>query len=176
VERNAAQIRTVLHEVLSMVSSERGALTARRQQCRVEDHCHNAVAAQPAARRATVECEPGLVALVQPGHLDQILANLLSNADKYAGGATLVCATTDPSGQVEISVVDAGPGIPADFRDDLFQRFSRSASTAHVTGTGLGLFISRELARANGGDLHHRDAEPTGSRFVVTLPSATVDA
>jgi signal transduction histidine kinase len=160
-----------------MVSSERGALTARRQPCRVEDHCRDAVAGQPASRRAAVQCEPGLLALVQPGHLDQILANLLSNADKYAGGATLVCAETNASGDVEISVVDTGPGIPADFRDDLFQRFSRSASTAaHVTGTGLGLFISRELARANGGDLHHRDADPAGSIFVVTLPRATAAA
>lgn len=172
VERNASQITTVLREVLSMVSSEGGTLTARRQPCAVEERCREAAAAQPAGRRPVVDCEPGLTALVQPGHLDQILANLLSNAEKYAGGATRITARSTPSG-VEVCVVDAGPGIPADFRTHLFERFSRDAKTAgDVTGTGLGLFISRELARANGGDLHHGDATPHGSVFVVTLPQA----
>ena len=173
VERSAAQIKAVLHQVLSMVSSEGGALIARRECCPVEEHCRDAAAAQPHDRRPEVECEPGLAALVQPGHLDQILANLLSNADKYAGGATGITATSTGAGEVEVAVRDDGPGIPAAFRGQLFQRFSRHAGTAgHVAGTGLGLFISRELARANGGDLEHRDGRPRGSVFVVTLPAA----
>lgn len=174
VARNAGQVRNVVHEILAMVSSDGGVLTARRVPCRVEDHCRAAAAAQPADGRPLVEAEPGLVALVQPGHLDQILANLLSNAEKYAGGATCIRAGTTGSGDVQVIVADAGPGIPAPFRDRLFQRFSRDAGTAgHVAGTGLGLFISRELARANGGDLHHRAGEAGGSTFVVTLPSST---
>ena len=172
VERSAAQIKTVLHEVLSMVSSEGATLTARQEPCPVEDHCRDAAAAQPHERRPVVECEPGLAALVQPGHLDQILVNLLSNAEKYAGGATRITARSTGSGDVQLAVRDEGPGIPAAFRGQLFQRFSRHAGTAgHVAGTGLGLFISRELARANGGDLEHRDGRPRGSVFVVTLPA-----
>lgn len=170
VGRNASQIKTVLHEVLAIVSSEGGALTARRQPCPVGPRLTEAVATLPADQLTSVHAEPGLSALVQPGHLDQILANLLSNAEKYAGGATEIRACSTPAGQVRITVADAGPGIAPGFRRHLFERFSRDTGTAGtVTGTGLGLFISRELARANGGDLHHEDIAPTGSRFVLTL-------
>ena len=174
VERNATQIKTVLREVLAMVSSEGGVLTARRELCLVEQHLDEAAATQPADRRPVVVCEPGLIAFVQPGHLDQILANLLSNAEKYAAGATRLEAAATPAGEVTITVTDAGPGVADGFRGSLFQRFSRDTEAAgRITGTGLGLFISRELARANGGDLHHEEAVPTGSAFVLTLPGTT---
>jgi signal transduction histidine kinase len=170
VERNAAQIKGVLHEVLAIVSSEGGVLTARREECPIGSHVAEAIAAQPGDRRPRVHGEPGLVALVQPNHLDQILANLLSNAEKYGGGATEIRAWSTGTGAVHVAVSDAGPGIAPEFRSQLFQRFSRDLGTAgRVAGTGLGLFISRELARANGGDLHHEDVLPTGSRFVLTL-------
>lgn len=170
VGRNAAQIKGVLHEVLAIVSSEGGVLTARREECPVEPHVVEAVATQPAGLRPRIHAEPGLVALVQPNHLDQILANLLSNAEKYGGGATEIRAWSTPTGAVHVAVTDAGPGIAPDFRSRLFQRFSRDLGTAgRIAGTGLGLFISRELARANGGDLHHEEVLPTGSRFVLTL-------
>lgn len=173
VERNATQIKTVLREVLAMVSSEGGALTARRERCPIAPHLAEAAATQPAGLRPAVSVEPDLVALVQPGHLDQILANLLSNAEKYAGGATELRGWRAATGKVHVSVTDAGDGIAPAFRDSLFQRFSRDTVTAGtVTGTGLGLFISRELARANGGDLHHEDVRPHGSRFVLTLAPA----
>jgi signal transduction histidine kinase len=100
-----------------------------------------------------------------------MLANLLTNADKYAGGASRVTARTDGAGMVEISVVDNGAGVPEAFRDHLFERFSREADTAgKVMGTGLGLFITRELARANGGDVTHRPAHPRGAQFSIRLP------
>jgi len=120
-----------------------------------------------------VDCAVDLIAMVQPGHFDQILVNLLSNADKYAGGATRMSAVARPDGQVEVRVEDEGPGVPEEFRDHLFQRFSRGEDTSvEVLGSGLGLFITRELARANGGEVRHCDRTPQGSVFVVTLPLA----
>lgn len=170
VDRNASQIKAVLREVLAMVSSDGGTLTARREHCLVEPRLRESVAELPAERRPVLDVEPDLVALVQPGHLDQIVANLLTNADKYAGGATTVRACTTDTGAVCVSVEDAGPGIAPGFRRHLFQRLSRDTDRAGaVPGTGLGLFISRELARVNGGDLHHENVRPTGSRFVLTL-------
>ena len=172
VERNGAQIRRVIHDILTLATSERGRLTAHPQPCRLEPHLRAAAAAQPPGRQPLVECPPELTVLVQPSHLDQILANLLSNAAKYAGGATHVTARPTSAGEVEILVVDAGPGVPADFRAHLFERFRRDADTAHhVVGTGLGLFVTRELSRANGGEVCYRDGEPSGSVFTVTLPA-----
>ncbi|MFL6060491.1 MAG: sensor histidine kinase, partial [Marmoricola sp.] len=122
--------------------------------------------------RPRIECPDELAALVQPGHLHQILGNLLSNATKYAGGATLLSARAR-DGQVSLSVVDHGPGISPQFADHLFERYRRDeAWAAEVQGTGIGLYISRELARANGGELFHHHGEPRGSRFELVLPAA----
>lgn len=173
VDRNAQHMRSVLLDILTHVSSEHGGLTAAPEACRVRPRLHAAAAAMPLQRQPGIDCPADLVALVQPGHLDQILANLLGNADKYAGGAVTLSAAAGRDGRVELVVADRGPGVPSRFRDQLFERYSRDPATStEVVGVGLGLFISRELARANGGELVHRDAIPHGSEFVVSLPAA----
>ncbi|MBO9522801.1 MAG: HAMP domain-containing histidine kinase [Nocardioidaceae bacterium] len=170
VERNAEQMRRVLLDILGLVTSEGGRLTAVRETCPLEPRLRAAAAAHSNGQRPAVECPDGLAVEVQAAHLDQILANLLSNADKYAGGATRLVARTTDGGRVEVAVVDGGPGVPHAFRGRLFERFSRDDGTAGlVRGSGLGLFISRELARANGGDVTHRDGDPRGAVFVLTL-------
>jgi signal transduction histidine kinase len=171
IKRNSQQIQRVLHDIVGLVDSNPGVLTASPECVLVAPHLRAAAAAQPPAGQPTVFCPEDLTAYVQPGHLDQVLANLLSNARKYAGGATCLQARAVESDRVLISVTDAGPGIPPDFHDQLFQRSARHPDTlATVEGTGIGLFISRALARANGGDLTHRDNDPTGSCFDLTLP------
>jgi len=173
LERSTAEIRRVVNEILNLVSSDHDALTAHPERCPLEPHLRAAVATQRPGHQPSVECPSGLAALVQPGHLDQILANLLSNASKYAGGATRISAGTTDTGHVEIAVSDAGAGVAPEFRARLFDRFSRSPETADaVTGSGLGLYITRELARANGGDVVLCERPPPGSTFVVRLPGA----
>ncbi|WP_285548824.1 sensor histidine kinase, partial [Actinoplanes regularis] len=77
------------------------------------------------------------------------------------------------SGPITIDITDHGPGVPPEFRDKLFNRFARAEPTAtKVPGTGLGLYIIRELARANSGDVHYHPAPTGGSTFTITLPPA----
>ena len=172
VERNAQQIRYVLTDVLTLVASESGELVARPEPCPVQPALEGAVAALPAAGRPAMEGAGDAAVLVQPLHLDQMLANLLGNAVKYAGGAAVVrVESIGPT--VTISVADHGPGIPDELRDRLFERFSRADDARHRPGTGLGLFITRELARANGGEVVHRDARPHGAVFELSLPAVT---
>lgn len=171
IERNADRMAAVLADIVQLVASDRGVLTARPQRLHLSTRLHEAIAGIPPSGRPEVDCAPDLEVLVQPGHLDQILTNLISNAQKFAGGLELVTATRDPAGYAEIAVIDHGPGVRDEFADHLFQRYQRDEATAtKVSGTGIGLFISRELARANGGDLVHTPVEPHGSRFVVRLP------
>lgn len=165
IDRKAHQLDDIVREVLAMVTLDAGKLTATPTPVRVADHLDI-----PSVR---VACPPDLTVLVQPSHLDQILANLISNAAKYAGGATAITATREDD-QATIAVRDAGPGVPDDLRPHLFDRFTRATGTATtVKGTGLGLHIVRELARANGGDIHYSPAPGGGSLFVVTLPTTT---
>ncbi len=170
VERNAAQIERVCSDILALAKSDRGALSARPQSCELRPQLVAAAAGLPPGRQPVVECAEDLRALVQPDHLDQVVANLLSNADKYGGGAVRLVAEPVGDDRVAVSVVDEGPGVPQEFRVRLFERFSRDAEAARrAAGTGLGLYITRELARANGGEVTHRDGSPSGSVFTLTV-------
>lgn len=103
--------------------------------------------------------------------LEQIFFNLLSNAQKYGEGApvTMKVELADKD-SVRVSVRDGGPGIPAHLQERIFERFERAAHDDKISGLGLGLYITRQIARAHGGDVTVRSAPGEGSDFVVTLP------
>jgi len=101
----------------------------------------------------------------------QILINLLSNAIRHspAGGTVWIrCETED--GIAAVIVADAGDGIAPDDQERVFERFER-LGLRDGTGSGLGLYISRRLARAMGGDLGVDSERGHGARFVLTLPA-----
>ncbi len=111
-----------------------------------------------------------------PDRLQQILLNLLSNAIKFTpeGGRIRVEIELEAS-RVLVHVHDTGSGIPADHLDRIFDPFvqvDRSRLPASKRGVGLGLSISRELARAMGGDLTVRSRLAEGSIFTIVLPAA----
>jgi len=99
-----------------------------------------------------VDVPDGLVAKLDPVRIRQILTNLLSNAAKFSRGTEEVQISVDATPNFfRICVTDRGPGIPAEARGRLFKKFSRLQRS--VGGMGLGLYISRGIARAHGGDL-----------------------
>jgi len=113
---------------------------------------------------------------VDVDRIGTVVGNLLTNAIKYspAGGpVTLKVSTGDHVGT--ISVTDTGVGIPPDRLDRLFTRFGRivTPETSHIPGTGLGLYLSRELARLHGGDITASSVLGKGSTFVLAVPLAT---
>jgi signal transduction histidine kinase len=109
--------------------------------------------------------------------LVRVIANLLDNAAKYAGGATRV-ELRKVDGNVQIAVEDDGPGIPEDDRLRIFDRFSRGLAAGRRStsdGVGLGLSLVAEHVRLHGGGVWVEDCadEKPGARFVVTLPAAS---
>jgi signal transduction histidine kinase len=110
--------------------------------------------------------------------LAQILANLLSNAEKYAaaGGWVEIQVEAGP-GWTRLRIQDRGPGIPPRDREAVFEPFVRLSDgvTDGATGTGIGLTIARALARAHGGDLRILDA-PAGTAFELTLSTPAEEA
>jgi signal transduction histidine kinase len=100
----------------------------------------------------------------------QVLTNLAANALKFGGGGTAVELAGRFTGSAAILAVrDEGPGIAADDRARIFERFYRMADHERVDGTGLGLPIARDLARAMGGDLDVASVPGIGSAFVLVL-------
>jgi PAS domain S-box-containing protein len=115
------------------------------------------------------------IALADEDKLRQVLVNLLDNAIKYSpdGGDVTVELAGGP-GRVRLTVRDGGLGIPAGEQERIFEKFYRldPALTRGVGGSGLGLFISRELVSRMGGSLTVRSKPGEGAAFVVDLPAA----
>jgi two-component system sensor histidine kinase KdpD len=111
--------------------------------------------------------------LVDPVRLEQVLANLLENARRYAGDGLVRVAGRPREGAVELRVVDHGPGIPEDQRERVFSQFYRlDGGRRPGGGTGLGLAICRGLVEAMGGRIWVETAPGGGAAFVVRLPRA----
>ena len=118
-----------------------------------------------------LDCPPGLAAYADPLRLQQVLANLVRNAQKHGAEPVLIAAEADPAlpGGVTIRVSDAGPGVPEAFVPRLFERYSQGTSTA-TGGSGLGLSVVRDLVRAHHGTVSYDLAD---NAFVFTLPPAS---
>ena len=146
--------------------------------------------ADVAAAAGRASSAPRLLFSADPMAVDRILANLVENALAAVGhGGTVVVAVdpdppsadprrrgrvpraaAQPSG-LRFSVTDDGPGFPPGTRDRVFERFFRADPARTPPGSGLGLSIVRDLARAHGGDAWAEDVEPHGGRVIVRLPS-----
>lgn len=100
----------------------------------------------------------------------RILSNLLDNALKFAGAATLNLELSGDS--VLVIVEDDGPGVPEPMREAIFEPFRRlePSRSRQTGGVGLGLAIARNLARGHGGDIVVESAAPAGARFIFSLP------
>lgn len=123
----------------------------------------------PEARRTVgIEVPDALTVESDRTALERILGNLLSNALGYGRPPVTVTATGDGDG-ARIVVEDRGPGVPAAFAARLFDPFAR-AEEGRGSGSGLGLAIARSYVQQVGGALTYEQAEPTGARFVLTLP------
>lgn len=106
--------------------------------------------------------------------LDRVVVNLLENADRYGGGPVRV-AVTRSGGRARIEVDDAGPGVPEELREQVFERFtrgSRAGRRGDDTGSGLGLALVALHVDRHGGSVHVEDRPGGGARFVVDLPEA----
>jgi signal transduction histidine kinase len=112
--------------------------------------------------------------LADPRRTAQVLANLIANASRYAPeDTTVTIATTGRDGFVQVSVMDQGPGIPADEQPRLFQRFFRSREVRdQAGGLGLGLTICRAIVIAHGGDIRVESEVGRGTSVHFTLPKA----
>jgi signal transduction histidine kinase len=122
-------------------------------------------------------CEVDVLVAADAERFQQILLNLITNAIKFtpAGGSIDVACNVD-GGAARVCVKDTGVGVSAGDINRVFQPFvqiDRHLTTAAQQGIGLGLSISRELARAMHGELTLQSSEGVGSTFTLTLPIAT---
>jgi signal transduction histidine kinase len=184
VESETARLSRLIQNVLNFARKQRDRLTVSPKPCqlspviaRLVDHW------QPVLEKRGLTLEvtssTALEVMADADAVEQILGNLLSNAEKYAlegRWVGLSVAETPDLAAVEVSVTDRGPGIPSGKMETIFEPFERLRSDLRegVSGTGIGLTISRELAQLMGGQLRVDGQHRSGSRFVLTLPKVAL--
>jgi signal transduction histidine kinase len=179
VDRNAARLRHLIEDVLTLSKIEAGTFKTVMQPVDLADIVAAAVAAlRPAAdaKGLALHCGrpgEGLVVSGDPGQLDRLLMNLLSNAVKFTpeGGRIQIGAAAQGA-QAVLTVADTGIGIPDRDQKELFSRFFRASNAVDrsIPGTGLGLAIVRTIVDNHGGELKVTSREGKGTTVTARLP------
>jgi signal transduction histidine kinase len=110
--------------------------------------------------------------------LAQVIVNLISNAEKYSNGqkeiSVELAGANENASQAEVRVHDRGPGVPRGLEEKIFEQFYRvpDSLSSGIEGSGLGLTLARQIARAHGGDVIYSAREGGGSCFALRLPKA----
>jgi two-component system sensor histidine kinase KdpD len=172
------RLTRLVHNLLDMSRIEAGALDPRLVESSLAEVVGPVVRRARAASRQRVDVDvPDELApvLVDPVRLDQVLTNLLDNARGYAPGSPVQVVARQDGDQVELRVVDHGPGIPAPERERVFDQFYRlKGGGKRPEGTGMGLAICRGIVQAHGGGLRVETTPGGGATFVLTLPVSPV--
>jgi signal transduction histidine kinase len=176
-DRQARRLWVLIEQLLLAAQSEQGrasflSTAAERVEVDAADLLAEAATearAGAAGDRVELRCDRSLPVRLAPDAILQVLGNLVDNACKYSPEDRPVRLVGERAGgQAVLAVEDAGEGVPAGERERIFDRFSRLEPGR---GLGLGLYIARQLARAQGGDLVVTDArELGGARFELRLP------
>jgi signal transduction histidine kinase len=178
---NCRHLVRLLNDLLDLARSDAGRLAVTPKPTEVAPLIEDAVRtmrAQTEGARQTLSerIEPGLPLVdVEADRIRQILVNLLTNAHEYSPEGASIEATARVIGaEVEIAVIDNGPGIPETQLEHIFERFTRGDAglTQRVGGTGLGLAISKSLVELHGGTLAVESTPGVGSAFSFRLPVA----
>lgn len=170
IEENSRRVNGMIESVLSISRRSRAqpqtiVLDDQLQRFADEFRVRNTLA--PEALRVDVDAAP-TAARMDPDQLFQVLWNLCENGLRYSRRAPLLalrCGTQPVSGRPFVEVTDTGPGVAADLREQLFEPFL----TTEPRGTGLGLYIARELCEANQATLQLASSDAGGTCFRVTF-------
>jgi two-component system, OmpR family, sensor histidine kinase KdpD len=165
----------LVHNLLDMSRIEAGALDPRLVETPVAEVVGPVVSRARAASRQRVDVDvPETLppVLVDPVRLDQVLTNLLDNARGYAAGGPVQVVARQAGADVELRVIDHGPGIPTPERERIFDQFYRlKGGGKRPEGTGMGLAICRGIVQAHGGSLRVETTPGGGATFVLSLPT-----
>jgi signal transduction histidine kinase len=177
VDRNCQHMLSLVNNLLDQAKLEAGQLTIQRHPDKPHAVIRDAVATvAPLVMGKPVKIRTDEIDVPEALDIDafrvrQILLNLLSNAIKFTETGEVAVVSTWQDGQLTMSVIDTGPGMPPDVLNRLFSAFTQADAgvAARHGGTGLGLTISRNLARLMGGDIVVRSTVGQGTVFTVTL-------
>jgi PAS domain S-box-containing protein len=178
IAEQAARLSQITEEVLLTNKLDRDEVPVEHEPVDVADVVRRTVEAMESQLSEAVDVDVQILPELAPAsgdadRIQQVVVNLLDNAVKY-GAAPVHVRVESANGLVRISVADSGPGITLADQERIFEKFYRAdpQHTRAPSGSGLGLYISRELVRRMGGRLGVRSEPGHGATFVVELPRA----
>jgi signal transduction histidine kinase len=182
IAAEAARLSRLINNVLDFAQLERGERPFHFARCDlVALLCETLNGYRPHLETARFTLEftlPGAPLMVHGDHdaLAQVLVNLLSNAEKYSGERREIRVELrvrdEPQPHIELRVLDRGIGVPKGAERRIFEKFYRAGDPLNggVPGSGLGLALARQIARAHGGEVTYEPREGGGSCFALLLP------
>lgn len=176
LQLETGRFSTMVEDLLEISRMDAGALELAMEDVVLSELVRYSVGVFPDAQPSLV-IEPeaeSTVVHVDKRRLLRVMANLLDNAQRHGGGPVVVRLAV-VTGHAQITVDDAGPGVPVEERPRIFERFYRGAGEASVRrdgGSGLGLALVAEHVRVHGGEVVVDDRPDGGARFIVRLPLA----
>jgi len=190
IQRNGKHLLTLINDILDVSKIEAGQMTTERIECRICEVLADLLSLlRQRARDKGIQLEieyRGEIPLrlyTDPTRLRQILVNLVGNAIKFTerGSVTLVVSMAAPSKhlkpRLQFEVIDTGIGLDSDKKENIFKAFTQADGTMsrRFGGTGLGLTISKGLAKMLGGDIQVESELGKGSTFTVTVETGPLD-
>ena len=181
IDKNANRLTLVIDDLLLLARLDSGRVELKLEAVELGAAAQDALddAAMIARARGVSlhnQVPAGIVANADPERLRQVLANLIDNAIKYgrADGNVTLRGQVLAGARVELTVRDDGPGIPAEAKSRIFERFYRvdKARSREQGGTGLGLAIVKNVVQAHGGEVRVESSPGNGTEFFITLPAA----
>jgi signal transduction histidine kinase len=174
-----SEMNELIEEMIEAARLEEGAVTMHLVEADLRDVAREAAEVvapllEPKHRLEMDMPERRVRVNIDPDRTRTIITNLLSNAIKYSpNGGAITCQVRARAGTARVTVSDQGLGIPRESMSVLFTRFGRviTPQTEHLKGTGLGLFLARQLARLQGGEITVASVEGKGSSFTLQLPA-----
>ena len=179
--RNVERLLSLINDILDVSKLESGEINFNIEKIAIKPFIENCIELnQDFAKKYhtaffCVHCDDDVFINVDTNRLTQVMSNLLSNAAKYSPENIPVEIFTEVNnGVLRVSIRDCGSGIPEEFQDKVFEKFTQSdgGNTRQVGGTGLGLSISKMIIEKLGGKIGFNTEKDKGSTFYFELPVA----
>jgi signal transduction histidine kinase len=181
IDRQSSKLCELIDQLLDLSRIQQNTLRLDRTEFDLAELAREAaVVLQPLAPGYSICVRADRPVQVRADRLrvEQVLANLVTNAARYAGGGERIDIEVGAAsgGGVTLAVRDYGVGIPPEHRERIFERFYQAGADSKAGGLGLGLYVTRQIVQLHGGAIRVECPRDGGTRFTITLPVSAVAA
>jgi signal transduction histidine kinase len=176
IDRHAWQLGKLIEDMLDSAKLSNGSMDIEKNETNLGELIE-AVANRhdrelmSSGSRLELDLQPYVLGHWDSERIDQVVSHLLHNAIKYGAGQPIRISLRQQDQNAQIQISDQGIGIPSDSLERIFSRFERAVSATHISGLGLGLYISRRIVEMHDGQIWAESQLQQGSTFTVVLPT-----